>query len=421
MTEPAAHDESAALNGALVDTLKRAGAIRSAAVEAAFRAVPRHLFLPGVPPERVYRDEAIATKWRGDEAISSASQPTIVAGMLEQLGLAPGQRVLEIGAGTGYNAALMARMVGETGRVVTIDYDEDIVAGARARLAAAGFGRVAVARGDGAEGYPAGAPYDRIVLTVGAGDIAPAWVAQLAGGGRLLLPLVLKVGQKTVAFERAAGGGLASVSARGGVVFMPLRGALTGSETGVWFGPERRWNLVTGDPGGVDPAALEATLGGPARDRPAAIAMTPRELLASGLATWLELRTDRFCNLFALGAAADDAPFPDLGGVAGKFRATLGLRDGDSLALLMRPPDRAPPTDAADGDPPAVPLLIRGFGPDATLTGQLLEQLAAWDAAGRPGEERLRIAAYPRGAAPVAPEGATVIRKRLTTLVCGWR
>ncbi len=382
--------------------------------------MPRHLFLPGVPPEQVYRDDAIPTKRRGDESISSSSQPTVMAGMLEQLGLAPGQRVLEIGAGTGYNAALIARIVGERGRVVAVDYDEDIVAGARAGLAAAGLGRVEVIRGDGAEGHAAGAPYDRIVLTVEAGEIAPAWIAQLAAGGRLLLPLVLKVGQKLVAFERADGG-LASVSARGGVVFMPLRGALAGSGTSVWFGPERRWNLVTGDPSGVDPAALEATLGGPACDEPAPVALAPRELLGSGLATWLELRTDRFCSLFALGAAADDAPFPDLGGVAGQFRATIGLRDGASLALLARPPDRTPPTAGGDGDGPAVPVAVRAYGPDGALARQLLEQLAAWDAAGRPGEERLRIRAYPRGAEPPAPAGATTIRKRLTTLVCDWQ
>ncbi len=325
-----------ALHQALVDGLKRAGAIRSAPVEAAFRAVPRHLFLPGVPPEQVYRDDAIPTKRRGDESISSSSQPTVMAGMLEQLGLAPGQRVLEIGAGTGYNAALIARIVGERGRVVAVDYDEDIVAGARAGLAAAGLGRVEVIRGDGAEGHAAGAPYDRIVLTVGAGEIAPAWIAQLAAGAGCCCRWSSRSGRSWWRSSAPTAAWRASRRAAGWSS-CPCGGARR-------VGDER---LVR--PGGaVEPGDGRSGRGrsggaggdarGPARDEPAPVALTPRELLGSGLATWLELRTDRFCSLFALGAAADDAPFPDLGGVAGQFRATIGLRDGASLALLARPP-----------------------------------------------------------------------------------
>ena len=180
-----------ALHQALVDGLKSMGCIRTPAVEAAFRTVPRHLFLPGVPLDRVYSDQAIPTKRQDGRPISSSSQPAVMAVMLEQLGLEPGHRVLEIGAGTGYNAALMAWLVGETGQVVTVDIDDDIVAGARAHLAAAGFDWVRVVCGDGALGYPDAAPYDRIILTVGAWDIAPAWIEQLRPGGRLLLPLAV--------------------------------------------------------------------------------------------------------------------------------------------------------------------------------------------------------------------------------------
>src|SRR6266699_359977 len=151
-----------ALHHALVDALVRCGAITDSRVEAAFRAVPRHLYLPRVPLEEVYRDQAIPTKTVDGEAVSSSSQPEIMATMLEQLGLEPGHRVLEIGAGTGYNAALVAHLVGGAGEVTTIDLDEDIAQGARAHLASAGFGRVRVVLGDGALGYPAGAPFDRI-------------------------------------------------------------------------------------------------------------------------------------------------------------------------------------------------------------------------------------------------------------------
>ena len=107
-----------ALNQNLVDQLKWKGILTLPEVEAAFRAVPRHLFLPDLPLEEVYQDEAIATKMLDGQFVSSSSQPAIMAIMLEQLQLEAGQRVLEIGAGTGYNAALMAHIVGETGQVV---------------------------------------------------------------------------------------------------------------------------------------------------------------------------------------------------------------------------------------------------------------------------------------------------------------
>src|SRR5207302_1492517 len=158
------------LHQSLVDQLRQAGCIRSASVEAAFRAVPRHLFLPGLPMEGVYRDEAIPTKELDGATVSSSSQPAIMAVMLEQLQLQPGHRVLEIGAGTGYNAALMAHIVGDAGRVVTVDLDDDLVMSAREHLAAAAFSRVQVVCGDGGLGWPEAAPYDRILLTVGAGD-----------------------------------------------------------------------------------------------------------------------------------------------------------------------------------------------------------------------------------------------------------
>ncbi|MGH3885395.1 MAG: methyltransferase domain-containing protein [Pseudonocardiaceae bacterium] len=101
----------------------------------------------------------------------------------------PGHRVLEIGAGTGYNAALLAHLVGPAGKVTTVDIDSKVVRGARECLAAAGYRGVSVVCGDGEFGYSDHAPYDRIVVTAGAWDLPPAWVDQLAAGGRLVVPL----------------------------------------------------------------------------------------------------------------------------------------------------------------------------------------------------------------------------------------
>ncbi|HEY9418277.1 MAG TPA: methyltransferase, FxLD system, partial [Pseudonocardia sp.] len=93
------------LRADLVESLLAGSRIRTSAVERAFRSVPRHLFLPDTPLEQAYLDEAVATKWEDGVAVSSASQPSMMAIMLEQLELRPGHRVLEIGTGTGYNAA----------------------------------------------------------------------------------------------------------------------------------------------------------------------------------------------------------------------------------------------------------------------------------------------------------------------------
>ncbi|MCL5998433.1 MAG: methyltransferase domain-containing protein [Chloroflexi bacterium] len=232
-SQPTPDDRSgdvAQMHQALVDQLVKLGVLSVPAVDAAFRAVPRHLFLPDVPPKQVYQDNAIPTKHEQSDQpgqgtpISSSSQPSMMAIMLQQLALEPGQRVLEIGTGTGYNAALMAHLVGPRGQIVSLDIDEDIVVEARAHLNNAGYEDVVVVQQDGALGYPALAPYDRIILTVAAWDILPAWREQLAQHGRLLVPLTLLPGllQLSVAFE-VDGDTLRSVSTSP-CGFLPLRG-----------------------------------------------------------------------------------------------------------------------------------------------------------------------------------------------------
>ncbi|MCQ4084381.1 methyltransferase, FxLD system [Streptomyces sp. RB6PN25] len=211
------------LRNALVDSIRESGYARTATVETALRTVPRHLFVPDAPLEEAYADTPVNIKYDTDgTSISCASQPGVVALMLDQLEARPGERILELGAGTGYNAALLACLVGETGHVTTIDVDDDLVEGARAHLATAGFTNVEALTRDGAVGHAEGAPYDRIIATVGSHGVPHAWMQQLAPGGRLVVPQRLKGSvSRSIAYEQHDGRWM-SVSSKMNT-FMPLR------------------------------------------------------------------------------------------------------------------------------------------------------------------------------------------------------
>lgn len=226
---------SASHRKALVAELERAGALRSPAVRKAFLTVPRELFVPEVAEQagmaKVYANEVHVTK--KDErgiATSSSSMPAIMAEMLEHLDVRPGHRVLEVGTGTGYNAALLATLAGagagETQPVTSVELQSDVAAKAVAALRAGRYDvRVVVA--DARLGLYGETPFDRIILTASSPSIARSWFDQLAPGGLLVLPFRLAgMGpwEQVVLALRKDGDVLRSV----GVVmggFMPLRGA----------------------------------------------------------------------------------------------------------------------------------------------------------------------------------------------------
>lgn len=183
----------------------------------AFLAVPREVFIPEViwrydgdelvplrradePDEwlrRVYGPGFVVTqvddgrpagpRERGRVVTSSASRPDIVALMLNAGRVEPGMRVLEIGTGTGYTAALLAHRLGPR-HVTTIEVDPGLAERSRTALATAGFGEVTVITGDGARGHRAGAPFDRVLSTVAAPRVPSEWVAQTRPGGLVLTP-----------------------------------------------------------------------------------------------------------------------------------------------------------------------------------------------------------------------------------------
>lgn len=195
-------DAASVLREAMVRELREWGAIRSEPVEQAALTVPRHLFAPGEPIEAAYEPNKPLVVKRDEQglALSSLSATHIQVVMLEQARPEPGMRVPEVGSG-GYNAALIAEMVGESGTVVSLDIDAEIVERARDCLKAAGYERVIVARGDAEYGYADGAPWDRIIVTAGAWDIPPAWIEQLAPGGRIVVPLRMRGLTRSVVLE----------------------------------------------------------------------------------------------------------------------------------------------------------------------------------------------------------------------------
>ena len=167
----------------LVADLVRAGDIRSSEVREAFLRVPREAF---VRPE--YRTDAYADAPLPIGEGQTISAPSMIAIMLEEAALHPGERVLDVGTGSGYHAALVACLVGSS-HVVSIERVPTLAEWGRSNLARAGFGEVTLATGDGSLGFPPRAPYDCILGTAGAPRLPPAWVEQITARGRILAPI----------------------------------------------------------------------------------------------------------------------------------------------------------------------------------------------------------------------------------------
>jgi protein-L-isoaspartate(D-aspartate) O-methyltransferase len=155
--------------------------VRDGRTLAAMRKVPRHLFVPPAMAGQAYEDHPLPIGHG-----QTISQPYIVAFMTEALGLEGGETVLEVGTGSGYQAAVLAEIAA---RVYTIEIVPALADEARKRLAELGYGNVEVRAGDGYQGWPEAAPFDGIVVTAAAPRIPEPLQAQLRDGGRLVLPV----------------------------------------------------------------------------------------------------------------------------------------------------------------------------------------------------------------------------------------
>ena len=182
-------------------------------VISAMRAVPRHLFMPGASHRAAYTDEP-APIGHGQ----TISQPTIVAIMSDALDLTGSERVLEIGTGSGYQAAVLSLLAAE---VHSIEIVEPLGNTAKARLAQLGYRNVHVRVGDGYRGWPEQAPFDRVILTAAPPEIPQALIDQLKQGGMIVAPVGEDGRQRLVRWVKLAGGGLKKQDL-GAVRFVPM-------------------------------------------------------------------------------------------------------------------------------------------------------------------------------------------------------
>jgi protein-L-isoaspartate(D-aspartate) O-methyltransferase len=189
--------------------------IRDERVLDAMRTVPRHLFVRPEQQALAYADRALPI---GED--QTISQPLMVATMTEALGAGPDALVLEVGTGSGYQAAVLSLLVRE---VISIERRPDLASAAVSRLAALGYHNVRVLVGDGTLGAPEFAPFDGIIVTAGAPRVPQALLAQLRDHGRLVVPVGPQIHQEVVVVTRQ--GDRFDERRREGCVFVPLIGA----------------------------------------------------------------------------------------------------------------------------------------------------------------------------------------------------
>ena len=187
--------------------------IRGGNILRVMRTIPRDLFVPTVLRSQAYEDYPLPIGYG-----ATISQPFVVAWMTELLQPAQTHRVLEIGTGSGYQSAVLS---GLARRVYTIEIVPELARSAAKRLAELGYKNVTVREGNGYNGWPEKAPFDRIILTAAAGDIPKALVGQLMPGGRLVAPLGAGLPQRLTVIDKAQSGTL-RVRSVGDVAFMPM-------------------------------------------------------------------------------------------------------------------------------------------------------------------------------------------------------
>jgi len=385
----------------LVERLMAKRHITRPDVAAAFLAVPRDAFTPaGTSMRNAYSEGVVVTKRDSDgRASSSISAAWLQAYMLETAQLRPGSRVLEIGGG-GYNAALIAELVGPAGEVTSIDIDSGVVANARAALDRAGYPHVQVVQADGVHGFPSNAPYDAIIVTVETADLPPAWTRQLAQGGLLVAPLRFRANTRCLTFENR-GDHLTAVSAlQCGFVSMKGEGNT----------PMRRFRLrgddivlsVDDTTTQVDGEALAAALESPRVEIwPPVNAEMDESGAFESIHLWLACQPRPYGVLTVDRDRAGDLLDPD-----NKFTCPTLLSPSSFAHLTLRQPESG-----------VYQFGAHGFGPDAgDLAAELADLIVDWDQNHRHGPGPV-ITAHPAATTLPSTDGLRLLVPRRHRLV----
>lgn len=388
----------------LITQLVELDALRSSEVEAAIRAVPRHLFVPGVPLAQAYaaEDSPVVKRDEHGVIISSVSAVRVQAMMLEQAEVRPGMRVLEIGSG-GYNAALAREIVGPDGEVTTIDIDQDVTERARTFLDAAGYRDVRVLCVDGEFGAAEHAPFDRIIVTVGAWDVPPAWMEQLAEDGRLVVPLRVRGLTRSIVFERKG----SHLVSRGYELcgFVPMQGVGENRQRlALLHGEEVGLRLDDGQQADAD--ALNKALMEPRVEAWPGAKIGPG-VRFDGLHLWLATALPDFGLLTAKQEAADRGIVTR--SACSPFGTPTAIGRESFAYLTMRPVTR---------ERKEFEFGAFGHGPvGRKLAEQMAEHIRSWDG----GSLRALFEAHPAGTLDeYLPKEALVLDKRHTRITISW-
>jgi protein-L-isoaspartate(D-aspartate) O-methyltransferase len=364
--------ETAQYGDALLEVIRRDHPdLLTPPLEAAYREVPRHAFLPDTDLQDAYEDKAVPIKRDSDGSVlSSCSQPSMIALMLRQLDLRTGDNVLEIGAGTGYNAALMQHIVGERGNVTTVELDKEIAQQAAMNLQRVRLGAVvSVVNADGALGYAPRASYDRIIATVAVWDVPPAWERQLKPDGVLVAPIWLESMQVSAAFRLDDDGRLYSdMNLPCG--FVPLRGIAAGPNV-MRRVSSSTLNLAAYGVKRLDAASVHLLLS----DQPEETLLNPSLTLTEfwqGFLPYLTLNIPEGC-VFALYTVSEGTQ-------------AYGL-SGSGFALIAQGSACFVPYDASG-------RTLTFASADTFMA--LNDTLNVWDRAGRPDVNRLRLRLMPK-------------------------
>ncbi|MFD3580982.1 methyltransferase, FxLD system [Streptomyces sp. NPDC058683] len=396
-------DEATRLRNKVVDQLKDDGTIVSPAVEAAMRKVPRHLAVPEASLEAAYStyNAVITQEDEHGNHTSSVSAPQIQAMQLEQADIRRGDNVLEIGT-NGPNAAYLAELVGPTGQVTTLDIDPAPADRAKRFLTEAGYTGVNVVVADAEDGLPENAPYDAIVVTVGAWDIPPAWINQLKDDGRLVVPLRINGLTRTYGFVQQDDHLIATSAHVCG--FVAAQGAGSHTQQVMQLPGEEGVTLRFDEGLPANPSLLDGVLNSARAETWTGVTVASQEPIGT-LQMYLSTQVPTYCFM---------SSSPEL--TTGKIGPT-----GSSWSMVaIDGPHFAYTVVRRDTEKKTAEYGVHAFGPDASkFAERIADILRTWGEKVR-GADGPRIAVYPAGTPDDRITGDRIIDKRHSRISISW-